>query len=127
MSLTPLCMPKSSQPVQLPVRYDGPTRYVVPASKQPDPPYLVELEAHGLTGQCTCPHYENRMAPLIAAGERGPNLRCKHVLLCRAAYATEHDLHTDDEIDASLREYAKAQSPAADKSTHVWPPPDPAD
>lgn len=107
--------------------HDGPTRFLVASSRSGEPPYLVELEANGLTGRCTCKQFECRLAPDIALGYRGPKLRCKHIGIARDFFAIERELETDEQVDQVLREYAKTQRPDESKPSAPWPPPEPMD
>lgn len=64
---------------------DGePFRFLVLSEKSPNnPPYLVDLQAYGWTGQCGCMDFATRHGPKAAAGERGQRLRCKHIVTAR--------------------------------------------
>jgi hypothetical protein len=109
-------------------RYDAPTRFIVPSSRPGEEPYLVELETHGLTGHCTCPQFQFRLLPMIAAPEGGilgaPG-RCKHIEAARRQFAHEFNLITENEIDHVLRQYVKTQVPK--ETAKPWPPPEPRD
>ncbi len=45
--------------------------------------YLVDLEENDFQGECSCPHFTCRLGPRISDRERGPHLRCKHIIAAR--------------------------------------------
>lgn len=59
-----------------------PFRFLVASDKNQEK-YLVELQNAGWVGACNCMHFSVRCAPKIAGGERGPELRCKHIRRAR--------------------------------------------
>lgn len=78
-----------SQALLLP--FDSPTRWHVPASEAP--PYLVDILSLEGNGECSCPHFQFRLLPLvegeITAGTFTTDAphRCKHITMTREAVA----------------------------------------
>lgn len=105
-------------------KHDGPTRFFVQSEPGKDE-YLVELETHGLTGECTCPHFQKRLLGEVQKGFRGKDCRCKHIKAARDSMAISLNLTTDEQLDTVLRQYAKTQNPSP--SQGPWPPPEPVD
>jgi hypothetical protein len=50
------------------------------ASSEPDAdPYLVDLDYYDGNGKCTCPNFEMRLEPKLAAGNADTFRQCKHI------------------------------------------------
>lgn len=59
-----------------------PFRFLVASDKNQEK-YVVDVQNAGWLGACNCMHFSVRCAPKIAGGERGPELRCKHIRRAR--------------------------------------------
>lgn len=76
--------------------------------------YLVDLSARGGNGQCDCPHFRCRIAPVIA---EGGTFRCKHIQAAREfltdaiiADLSKRDKEEDEKNLASGSPYAVART-----------------
>lgn len=50
--------------------------------------YLVDLEENEWEGRCDCVHFRVRVQKLFDEGQRGPAVRCKHIIAAREAFYT---------------------------------------
>jgi len=72
-----------------PKPYDGPLRWLVPSSSKPGEHHLVQLDAYGVNGCCTCPDFTCRHEPILKADPRLGGVdktRCKHIRKVRQAF-----------------------------------------
>lgn len=81
--------------------YDGVGRYLVPASKPSDPPYLVELGLWDGRGECRCKDWECRIGPARKNNEVPAKPWCKHVTLARRRFVWDSGLwaETIEQVD----------------------------
>ena len=65
-----------------------PLRSYVPSRTHKGQPHLVDLEENNFNGQCSCRHFETRLAPLIREPDWEPcaETRCWHILCAREAF-----------------------------------------
>lgn len=72
-----------------PKPYDGPLRWLVPSGSQPGESHLVQLDAYGVNGRCTCADFMCRHEPML---RKTPQLggvdktRCKHIRKVRGLF-----------------------------------------
>ena len=61
--------------------FDSPLRLLVPSDSPGLDPYLVELDAYGGNGKCTCIHFTTRIEPYLKRGMEPDTCdsRCKHI------------------------------------------------
>jgi hypothetical protein len=50
--------------------------------------YLVDLEENDWEGRCDCVHFRTRVQKLFNEGQRGPVVRCKHIVAARECFFT---------------------------------------
>ena len=65
------------------------TRYLFESKRQKGCVHLVDLEANDLNGECSCQHYQYRVAPMIKQGLLKPDsekARCKHIRVARQLF-----------------------------------------
>lgn len=90
----PIQRPMNPQPLEV-LPYDGVFRCLVRSAKNPKRTYLVDLEAYGGVGKCTCHHFEFRLEPRLSRlppAERRTNPSrwyCKHLKAARHVRALE--------------------------------------
>lgn len=66
---------------------DSILRWIVTSRTRPEIEHLVELDAFGGNGRCSCEHFEFRIAPDLRDGRRRQGAtRCSHLLVARAAF-----------------------------------------
>lgn len=65
---------------------DGPLVWTVSSRSRPEIQHLVDLEAFGGIGTCSCEHFQFRIAPDLREGRREGARRCGHILVARAAF-----------------------------------------
>lgn len=64
--------------------YDNILRYLVESSSRDDIKHLVELDANGGLGKCSCEHFSIRVQSKIDAGEKWTEeMRCIHIRAAR--------------------------------------------
>lgn len=87
------------RPKVTPVAYEPPMRWLVPSGSRPGENHLVELNAFGVNGRCSCPDFTCRHEPGLRADPRTGGVdktRCKHIRLVRQHF-----------LDGILREMGK--------------------
>ena len=68
-------------------RFDSPLRWKVSSATRPDREHLVQLEANGGIGRCSCEHFEYRLQPKITEGNRcESSTRCAHIVIARKTF-----------------------------------------
>ena len=68
-------------------RHDSPLRWSVSSASRPERIHLVELDANGGIGKCSCEHFEYRLQPKISEGCRVESAtRCAHIITARKAF-----------------------------------------
>ena len=68
---------------------ESPTRYVFASKRQKGCAHVVDLEANNLNGECSCQHYQYRVAPMIKQGlikASSEKARCKHMRVARQLF-----------------------------------------
>lgn len=66
---------------------DGVLRWIVTSRSRPEIEHLVELDAFGGIGHCSCEHFQFRIAPDLRDGRRRRGgTRCSHILTARNAF-----------------------------------------
>ena len=71
-----------------------PWRFYVESESEPEFPRLVDLEEYDGVGWCSCPHFTFRCQPNLERGDRGTELRCKHILAARE-YLIDQQIHRE--------------------------------
>lgn len=69
-----------------PKPHDGPLRWLVPSRSNPDESHLVQLNAYGVNGRCSCPDFTCRHEPALKQNPRLGGVdktRCRHIRLVR--------------------------------------------
>jgi hypothetical protein len=79
---------------------DNPLRWGVTSRSRPEITHLVELDAFGGIGTCSCEHFQFRIAPDLREGQRIGSSRCSHILVARAAFT-----------DAMIQTLIRAKTP----------------
>lgn len=77
------------KPRPVPVAYEAPFRWLVPSGSRPGEKHLVELDAYGVNGRCSCPDFTCRHEPGLRADPRTGGVdrtRCKHIRLVRSHF-----------------------------------------
>lgn len=72
-----------------PTAHDGPLRWLVPSTSKPGESHLVQLDAFGTNGRCTCPDFTCRHEPNLRANPTIGGVdktRCKHIRLVRSHF-----------------------------------------
>ena len=69
--------------------HDNPLRWVVTSRSRPDVEHLVDLAAFGGIGNCSCEHFQFRIAPDLRDGRRLGARRCSHILVARNAFTDQ--------------------------------------
>lgn len=54
-------------------------RFSVPSETDGEDPYLVDLAEFDGNGQCSCPHFQMRLEPVLSRGINTDFMRCKHI------------------------------------------------
>ena len=67
-------------------RQNEPLRFDVDSSTKSGHSYLVDLEAFGCRGRCTCIWFETHCGPLMRKGEQ-PKKLCRHIRTAREMFA----------------------------------------
>lgn len=68
-------------------RHDNLLRWRVTSATRANIEHLVELNANGGLGRCTCEHFEYRLQPKINEGNRcEATTRCSHIIVARKAF-----------------------------------------
>ena len=87
------------RPRVTPVAYEPPMRWLVPSGSQPGESHLVQLDAFGVNGRCSCPDFTCRHEPILRADPTTGGIdrtRCKHIRLVRQHF-----------LDGIIKEMAK--------------------
>ena len=74
------------KPRPVPTPYDGPLRWLVPSSSNPGESHMVELNAYGVNGRCSCNDFTCRHEPMLRSNPvlgGVDKTRCKHIRLVR--------------------------------------------
>lgn len=69
-----------------PIPHDGPLRWLVPSRSNPAESHLVQLDAYGVNGRCSCPDFTCRHEPALKENPRLGGVdktRCRHIRLVR--------------------------------------------
>lgn len=61
-------------------------RWIVTSASRPEIEHLVQLDAFGGIGECSCEHFQFRIAPDLREGRRAGATRCTHITVAREAY-----------------------------------------
>lgn len=59
---------------------------MVPSDTRDDVEHLVELDAFDGLGKCACEDFDYRSRPKAEAGNRDPELRCRHIKRLRELF-----------------------------------------
>ena len=85
-------------------QFDNPLRYMVPSDSDKGE-YLVELDAYGGNGKCTCKDFVCRKEPELKTGAKAcEGLRCKHIKRARGKL-----------VDQVIRQLSKLQNEPSKK------------
>ena len=66
---------------------DGSLRWIVTSASRPEIEHLVELDAFGGIGRCSCEHFQFRIEPELRDGNRVGACRCGHIMAARETFA----------------------------------------
>lgn len=73
----------------IPRQHDAPLRWTLPSGSKPGEHHLIQLDAYGVNGRCSCPDFTIRHEPLLRRDPSKGGLdgtRCKHIRLVRAYF-----------------------------------------
>lgn len=79
-------MPPEKHQLEARTHPDGVLRWIVTSRTRPEIEHLVDLDAFGGVGRCSCEHFEFRIAPGLRDGQRIGAHRCSHILVARGAF-----------------------------------------